>query len=281
MLLVVCVGGMAPVLVAAFRHRDATRPPPFDEGIGSSTGQRVRAAVQRVSALASAGLVAGVLVLGLGLRLMMRIIAATSPDSVQGRRTDAEEIVGEISLGGSTFLVIFGGAVGGVFAVLGWIVFRPWFPERSVAAGLVVAAIGAGLLARPSGLIDPDNHDFVILSPVWLALVMTFAVLVAHGVAFAVLADHWAATWPASRWSVRGVVRTVPVLLVTAMCLMLVIPAVVLVVVAVHAVWIRPRLDGRLGWFDRLVPVGSAVLVAAAVVGAGWVAVTTVQVLML
>lgn len=281
MLVAVCLGGMAPVLLAASRHLRARRPPPFDEEAESSTTRRFALAVRRGSAVATAGLVTGVVVLGLGMRLMMRVIAATSPDSAQGRRTDAEETVGEISVGGSLFLVVFGGAIGGVFAVLAWLALRRWLPERSVAAGLVAAAIGAGLLARPTALIDPDNHDFVILSPVWLALAMTFVVLVAHGVAFAVLADHWSTVWPSPAWSIRGVLGTVPFVLVAVMSMLLVVPGVVLAIVGACAVWVRPRLDGRTGWFERTVPVGSALLRALAVVGALWVGATTVQVLTL
>ncbi len=56
-----------------------------------------------------AGIVAGLLVPGLGGRLLMRITAATSPPEAQGRLTEAGEVVGEITLGGTVGFVLFVG----------------------------------------------------------------------------------------------------------------------------------------------------------------------------
>ena len=113
--------------------------------------RRVALVVQRASGVCAAGLVTSILVLGLGGRLMMRVLAATSPDSAQGRFTDAEFRVGEVTLDGTVSFVLFVGLIGGILTVGAWVVLRRWLPNRSWMAGLILTGIGAGLLARSVG----------------------------------------------------------------------------------------------------------------------------------
>ncbi len=47
------------------------------------------------------GIGSGLLIAGAGGRLAMRLLAATAGDGAQGRETEAEEIVGRITTGGS------------------------------------------------------------------------------------------------------------------------------------------------------------------------------------
>jgi len=54
------------------------------------------------------GLVVGVLVVGPAGRLAMRLLAATSPEA-QGRITEADQVVGQISLSGTLAFFIFAG----------------------------------------------------------------------------------------------------------------------------------------------------------------------------
>src|SRR3972149_9067477 len=69
--------------------------------------------------LASA--LAGIVVLGLGGRVVMRIAAAVNPDAT-GLRTEAGEGVGVGAAQGSLGLLGFGGAAGGVVAGVLWVV---------------------------------------------------------------------------------------------------------------------------------------------------------------
>ncbi len=62
--------------------------------------------------------VAGFLVPGLGGRLFMRVLAATSGSGAQGRLTEADEVVGDITFDGSLGFVIFVGLVIPVAAAL-------------------------------------------------------------------------------------------------------------------------------------------------------------------
>lgn len=148
-------------------------------------------------------------------------------------------------------------------------------------AGVVMAAVATGMLARPSGLVDPHNRDFVILSPAWLALLMSAAVVLAFGVSFAVLADRWAARWPVPGPTIRGALSVLPFFAVLALSLTIGVPAVVLVAVVSVVAWRQGRSTRTRRWLERSERPGGVVLRAAAVLGAVWVGVSAVQVLAL
>src|SRR3990172_8357197 len=61
-----------------------------------------------------AGLIAG----GVGARVAMRIVAITAGDADQGAITDAEATVGEITAGGTVFLIFLGGMAGALGGLL-------------------------------------------------------------------------------------------------------------------------------------------------------------------
>lgn len=155
-------------------------------------------------------LLAGVLTIGAGSRLMMRVMAATSSDDVQGRLTEADEIIGEVSVGGSVFLIVVVGIGASVVGLAFFSVLRRWLPDRSLAAGWIGVAIGAGALVRPAGLLTSTNRDFTLLSPVALAVALCLATLVLFGATFGVLVDHLAPRWPRPQWSPMGLVSVLP-----------------------------------------------------------------------
>jgi hypothetical protein len=180
---------------------------------------------------------AGVLTIGAGSRLMMRVLAATSSDDVQGLRTEADEIVGDVSVGGSIFLIVIVGIGASVIGLALFSLLRRWLPDRSLAAGLVGVAIGAGLLVRPVGLLSSANSDFTLVAPVALAVVLCLATLVLFGATFGVLVDHLAPRWPRPRWGLAGVVSVLPFAL-----LLPAPPLFVAVAIGVLAGTIAPRL---------------------------------------
>lgn len=280
----VSVAGLAGLGVAGWLMVvawDSERPPALVLHTEASRPRRVVLVLQRASGLVAAGVVTGILVLGLGTRLMMRILAATSPDSAQGRLTDAEEVVGEATMAGTVGFVVFVGVFGGMVTAAIWASLRRWFPSRSWVAGLILAGLGAGLLARPSGLIDPDNRDFRILSPVWLAVLVTVLILLLYGVSFAVLADRWAARWPTIEPTPRGVVAAVPIAAVFAFGAMLIVPAAIMAVEVCYVAWRRPRSERTKQWLTSSDRPGRWILGAAATLGTIWVGVSAVQVLTL
>ena len=76
----------------------------LDTSVRGGDGGGIRRAVRRLCVIEVSGIVAGLLVGGFGSRLMMRIMAATSAPAAQGMLTEAEEVVGEVTKGGTTDL---------------------------------------------------------------------------------------------------------------------------------------------------------------------------------
>ncbi len=153
---------------------------PSDEEANSNLRARFGVAIRSVAAVFTAGVIAGMLVLGLGGRLVMRILGASSPDA-QGLETDAGETVGEITSGGTIAIVVFVGLLGGVITALVYLVVRSWLPAKAWSAGLVSAVLLIGFFGVGSGALSPHNHDFQILTPKWLAV----ALVVGTGLLFA------------------------------------------------------------------------------------------------
>jgi hypothetical protein len=203
----VAVAG-ALALVTALRDQRRT-PTPLSGG--EPLAERLSVTLSRTSSMVAGAGIAGVLTVGAGLRLMMRVLAVTSPTAVQGVRTEADEIVGEVSASGTIFLIVVIGVGAGVVGLALFVPLRRWLPERSVTAGVVGAAIGAGLLARPTNLLASGNRDFEVLSPVALAVAMSVAMFALFGATFGVLVDRFAGRWPRPGRSVAGVLSLVPI----------------------------------------------------------------------
>src|SRR3972149_1694060 len=81
-----------------------------------------------------AAALAGIVVLGLGGRVVMRIAAAVNPDA-PGLRTEAGEVVGVVTAQGSLGLLVFGGLASGIVAGIVWVVVSPWIPGTGPRRG--------------------------------------------------------------------------------------------------------------------------------------------------
>ena len=107
-----------------------------------------------------AGLIAGLIVGGLGGRVAMMLAARMNPGAT-GMFTENGELIGAFTLNGTFALMIFGGLLLGLVAGIVWVVLSPWLPasgpRRRLAAGLLAAALGS------SFLVQADNLDFAIL----------------------------------------------------------------------------------------------------------------------
>lgn len=123
----------------------------------------------------AAGAIAGLIVGGVGSRLAMRILALTSPDA-QGAMTEAQAVVGEISLGGTLFLLV-AGIVLGMGGGLAYVALRRWLPSRGTGFifGLLTLAVSGRFL------VDPDNVDFIVLGPSLLSVAMFASLPVLFG----------------------------------------------------------------------------------------------------
>ena len=134
-----------------------------------------------------AGLIVGVVLAGVGGRLVMRLAALLVP-SADGAFTENSNRIGDITLGGSLGIVVGLGLLFGAVAGSLWVVVRPWLPSSRRARLLVTIPIAVAL--GTPGLIEARNDDFEILQhdPV---VVASLVVLVALFGPALVLADAW------------------------------------------------------------------------------------------
>jgi hypothetical protein len=129
-----------------------------------------------------AGAIVGVLVAGLGGRLVMRAATILHENTV-GATTEAGEVIGNISLNGTLALITFGGLGMGLVAGTIWVIVRPWMPGRGLVRA-VVTAVAAIALGTPP-LIQRTNVDFVILDhdPVVVGMLVGLVGLVGFSIA--------------------------------------------------------------------------------------------------
>jgi len=197
----------------------------------------------------SVGITVGVLVGGIGSRLAMRAIAATSDPRLRGVLTSDQEPIGEITLGGTIGLILFVGVVGGALLGLGYVALRWLLPDdlrlRAVCASLLVWTVGG------SAMFDAEDFDFRFLEPGWLSVLLFSAIFLAAGWITAAGIEVAERRWPADR---RGWWRYAPLLLL--------LPVVPLLAVAVVLVLVRSTAAAeRLATSAPIVLVGRVVLV--------------------
>ena len=147
-------------------------------------------ATRTFAATTTAGAVSGLLVLGFGGRLVMRIVAASSGDDAQGRLTEAEERVGDITTDGTMAFLGFVGIGGGIMTALAYLLLRPILPDHAGRAGLIGAVLLTGTIGVDNP-ISPDNVDFALLTPLPLAIILLLATAVLFATTFTALAARF------------------------------------------------------------------------------------------
>jgi hypothetical protein len=105
------------------------------------------------------GLIVGLVGIGIGGRIVMRLAALLVPGS-DGAFTENGNRIGSITLGGSLGLLILGVFVGAMAATI-WVVISPWIPWGGLRRATLAMPIAVGL--GTSGLIDGRNPDFLVL----------------------------------------------------------------------------------------------------------------------
>jgi hypothetical protein len=141
-----------------------------------------------VGRAAAAGALAGVLAAGAGGRLVMRLLALTSPEA-EGALTEAEARIGEITAGGTLGFIVFAGLPAGVLAGLLYALIAPALP-RGRAGGVV---LGALLLVLAGSRLEPlraDNIDFALVGPDWLTVLAFTALAVFQGMLVVAIAGR-------------------------------------------------------------------------------------------
>lgn len=207
----VCTAGLGLALwmVAAWGRDRSDRKPLLLE-----SAERLELAFRTVRTVVVGivgGIVAGVLVAGLGGRLMMRVLAITSGDSAQGLVTEARETVGEVTLAGSAGFVVFNGIFFGMIGGIGYLLLRRWLPGPPWLGGSLYGVVLLGL-ARLDAL-NPDNADFAILGPSWLAVVLIACLFPLYGMTAASVIERLDRSWPTISTQPRAVLAYSPLLL--------------------------------------------------------------------
>jgi len=183
------IGVVALVIAAVLSWRERNRPLVVDRQLAPTARASALDGIRVVASVMTAGFWSGLLVVGLGGRLVMRLLGATSGDDAQGRITDAGETVGEITFGGTLGFIIFAGLLIPVASSFVYLIGRRILPPRSWVAGLV---FGLFLLATfgVDDPLDPDNVDFEILTPLPLAVLIIALTALLFGTTFTALASR-------------------------------------------------------------------------------------------
>jgi hypothetical protein len=134
-----------------------------------------------------AGLIAGILVAGVGGRLVMRLAALLVPGST-GALTENGNRIGDITAGGTFALILFVGLFFGTVAGSLWVTLRPWLPAAPGLRALVSIPIAVALGTR--GLVDGTNRDFIVLEGSPLVVASLVALVALFGPTL-VLAERW------------------------------------------------------------------------------------------
>jgi hypothetical protein len=141
----------------------------------------VRELLREIAAGSLSGMAVGIVVGGLGSRLVMRFSAIAAGGGVQGVTTANGNRVGEITVGGTIALIVFAGVFTGILGGLLYTSLRPWLAPFARWRGLI---FGLGLLGLAGSLVlDQTNSDFIILRPPLLNVAMFAALFVIFGVA--------------------------------------------------------------------------------------------------
>ena len=131
------------------------------------------------------GLIVGLVGVGIGGRIVMRLAALLVPESV-GEFTENGFRIGDITPGGSLGLVVFGMFAGAGVATI-WVTVSPWIPGTGIRRALLAMPVAVGLGAF--ALIDGGNRDFFILRNDSGVSVVLIALIAVIGFLFALVDD--------------------------------------------------------------------------------------------
>lgn len=184
-------------------------PEPVETPGDESFSDRLVGDLRRLAAAATAGLLLGFLVNGVGSRLAMMLLANLNPE-VTGLVSDDGFVMGQFTLSDTAGLVAFGTIIGALGGAL-YLVVRPlrfgprWFQLASVSIGPAVV-VG-------SMLVHPDGIDFRLLEPLWLAVGLFVLLPGLFALGVSLLVDRWLQpdAWPmrSRRWWAAGLVPLV------------------------------------------------------------------------
>ena len=137
------------------------------------------------------GIAAGLLVGGIGGRLIMRVLAMVNEAGVI---TDNGNISGEITVGGTFRLIIIVGLGTGVIGGFGYVMIRRWLPGRGllkgVAFGLVLLCFSGTNHPILKPLFNGENADFELFDPRQLSVGLFALLFLLYGVVLSLIVER-------------------------------------------------------------------------------------------
>ena len=160
-----------------------------------------------------AGILAGIVVAGLGGRVLMRLSAILAGPEAIGTLTDNGNAVGELTASGTIALILFGGVANGLIGGLVYAALRPWLAPLG-RRGIV--GFGVLLLATLGFVvITPENPDFRRFGPAAVNIAMFALIYVVFAALLVWLHAHLDRFTPggssARPAGIRGFALAVPV----------------------------------------------------------------------
>jgi hypothetical protein len=126
-----------------------------------------------------AGVITGLIIGGGGGRILMRIAAVAAPERVIGATTENGNRIGDITLGGTLGLLVFGGVLLGLLGAIAYLISEPWLTWARRWRG---AVFGGFLLAIGStAALNSENFDFFIVGNQGLNVGMFVALYLGFG----------------------------------------------------------------------------------------------------
>jgi hypothetical protein len=144
-------------------------------------------ALRRFAAVFVAGGFAGMIAGGLGSRLAMRIAALAAPDAVRGFPTEAGARIGEITLEGTVFLIMFAGIGSALIGSAFYLLVRSWLPRRRWVRAIAFG--GLELAVFGTQVLDAGNADFTILGRPLLNVAVFSSLFFLHGALLVLLVE--------------------------------------------------------------------------------------------
>jgi hypothetical protein len=158
------------------------------EGPAAGLTMRLAGVLRPLVHAGIAGALAGLLVGGIGGRIVMRLSAIAGGPDVVGTITENGNAVGQITAKGTLGLLVFGGLFSGIAGGVILAIVAPWLRWAGPVRGLVFGVFVLAVAGRT--VIDASNPDFVILQPAWLNVVMFSALFLLFGVPAVFLLDR-------------------------------------------------------------------------------------------
>jgi len=154
----------------------------------TTTGGVPEALIRHIVIVVAASMATGIVVGGLGSRLVMFFSRIFAVDIAIGRLTENGNRIGEFTVAGTLELVIFVGIFAGLITAPMYFVAEPWIAwargGRGLMFGLLLLSVGGSVV------LAPGNRDFAIVERQALNVAMFIVLFLVFGVVVA-----WLVSW--------------------------------------------------------------------------------------